>query len=80
MLAGMLLSQEHTRPLAKELFCPTLNQAILVLDGTYVYKRVHSFPFKGGNTVCRSKGEVFRITFLESTLINHFFKLKNYEN
>ena len=27
MLAGMLLSQEHTRPLAKELFCPTLNQA-----------------------------------------------------
>lgn len=28
---------EHTRPLAKELFSPTFNQAILVLDGTYIY-------------------------------------------
>lgn len=29
--------QKHTRPLAKELFCPSDEKAILVLDGTYIY-------------------------------------------
>ncbi|XP_061190072.1 uncharacterized protein LOC133197912 [Saccostrea echinata] len=38
---------EHTRPLAKELFSPTLNQAILVLDGTYIYVQKSSqFSFQ----------------------------------
>ncbi|XP_052706742.1 uncharacterized protein LOC128182176 [Crassostrea angulata] len=38
---------EHTRPLAKELFSPTINQAILVLDGTYIYVQKSSqFSFQ----------------------------------
>lgn len=38
---------EHTRPLAKELFSPTFNQAILVLDGTYIYVQKSSqFSFQ----------------------------------
>ncbi|XP_062568569.1 uncharacterized protein LOC134230745 [Saccostrea cucullata] len=38
---------DHTRPLAKELFSPTLNQAILVLDGTYIYVQKSSqFSFQ----------------------------------
>lgn len=38
---------EHTRPLAKEHFSPTINQAILVLDGTYIYvKKSSHFSFQ----------------------------------
>lgn len=47
---------EHTRPLAKELFSPTINKPYWsLMKHTYMFKNVHSFPFKGGRTVCRNK-------------------------
>lgn len=49
---------EHTRPLAKELFSPTINKPYWsLMKHTYMFKNVHSFPFKGGRTVCRNKGK-----------------------
>lgn len=39
--------QKNTSPLAKELFCPIDEKAILVLDGTYIYVQTNTdFAFQ----------------------------------
>lgn len=60
--------QKHTRPLAKELFCPSDEKAILVLDGTYIYvQKSTDFAFQRRSFSMQKHGNLVKPMMIVST-------------